>query len=144
MGNLPLVSQIPVEINNSPVASITKVSAKRSRQITVKFGALGSIGAGRGQFKVSGTMTLALLKAVSDADDAFVDDMAARHEAVSTRAGATRARLLFANGLYRQLVGLANAGQAAWRLTDAQKAKEYVIDPTVHSEAPKPPLPPLA
>ena len=89
-------------------------------------------------------LTPALLKAVDDADDAFVDDMAARHEAVSTRAGAARARILFANGLYRQLVGLANAGQAAWRLTDAQKAKEYVIDPVVHHEVPKPPVPPVA
>jgi len=79
MGNLPLVSQIPIEINNSPVASITKVSAKRSRQITVKFGALGSIGAGKGQFKVSGTMTLALpkagleidLQALCDSEDGF-------------------------------------------------------------------------
>lgn len=73
-------------------------------------------------------LTAALLTAVETQDAAFLDNLAARHEAVSTRAGATRARLLFANDLYRQLVAIANAGQAAWRLTDAQKAHEYVIN----------------
>lgn len=75
-------------------------------------------------------LTPELLTAVETQDAAFVDQMADRHEAVSTRAGATRARILFANGLYRQLVALANAGQATWRLTNAQKAHEYVIDAT--------------
>ena len=74
-------------------------------------------------------LTEALLDAVAKQDAVFVDQMAGRYEAVSTRAGATRARLLFANGLYRQLVALANAGESAWRLTDAQKAHEYVIAP---------------
>ena len=74
-------------------------------------------------------LTAALLDAVAAQDAAFVEQMAGRYEAVSTRAGATRARLLFANGLYRQLVALANAGESAWRLTDAQKAHEYVIAP---------------
>ena len=82
-------------------------------------------------------LTAALLTTVEQEDAAFVDQMADRHEAVSTRAGATRARLLFANGLYRQLVALANAGQAAWRLTDAQKAHEYVIDPGVVRATPR-------
>ena len=74
-------------------------------------------------------LTAALLDAVAAQDAAFVEQMAGRYEAMSTRAGATRARLLFANGLYRQLVALANAGESAWRLTDAQKAHEYVIAP---------------
>ena len=86
-------------------------------------------------------LTAALLTTVEKEDAAFVDQMADRHEAVSTRAGATRARLLFANGLYRQLVALANAGQATWRLTDAQKAHEYVIDPGVASATPVVPVP---
>jgi hypothetical protein len=84
-------------------------------------------------------LTAAMLDAVAAHDEAFVDQMAERHEAVSTRAGATRARILFANGLYRQLVALANAGQAAWRLTDAQKAHEYVIDPAGEAPGPKQP-----
>lgn len=84
-------------------------------------------------------LTAAMLTTVEAQDDTFLDGLAARHEAVSTRAGATRARLLFANGLYRQLVAIANAGQTAWRLTDAQKAHEYVIAPTVASaKAPAP------
>ncbi|MBF9221787.1 hypothetical protein [Hymenobacter ruricola] len=74
-------------------------------------------------------LTQALLDEVARQDGLFVDQMTDRHEAVSTRAGATRARIVFANGLYRQLVAIANAGQAAWRLTDAQKAHEYVVDP---------------
>ena len=51
------------------------------------------------------------------------------------------ARLLLANGLYRQLVALANAGQATWRLTDAQKAHEYVFDPGVVSAKSVVPVP---
>ena len=86
-------------------------------------------------------LTADLLTTVEKEDAAFVDQMADRHEAVSTRAGATRARLLFANGLYRQLVALANAGQATWRLTDAQKAHEYVIDPGVASAKSVVPVP---
>lgn len=85
-------------------------------------------------------LTPALLNTVETLDNAFVEQMANRHEAVSTRAGATRARLLFGNGLYRQLVALANAGQAAWRLTDAQKAHEYVIAPGLGA-GPTPPTP---
>ena len=44
-------------------------------------------------------LTEALLDAVAKQDAVFVDQMAGRYEAVSTRAGATRARILFANGL---------------------------------------------
>ena len=85
-------------------------------------------------------LTAALLTTVETEDAAFVDQMADRHEAVSTRAGATRARIIFANGLYHQLVALANAGQAAWRLTDAQKAHEYVIEAAPAASAPMPGL----
>ncbi len=81
-------------------------------------------------------LTAAMLTTVETTDAAFVDQMADRHEAVSTRAGATRARILFANGLYRQLVAIANAGQAAWRLTDAQKAHEYVIEAALTDNVP--------
>ncbi len=81
-------------------------------------------------------LTAAMLTAVETEDAAFVDQMAARHEAVSTRAGATRARIVFANGLYRQLVALANAGQATWRLSNAQKAHEYVLDATPAAAVP--------
>lgn len=86
-------------------------------------------------------LTAAMLTTVETTDAAFVDQMADRHEAVSTRAGATRARILFANGLYRQLVAIANAGQAAWRLTDAQKAHEYVIEAAPTDTAPAAPQP---
>ena len=44
-------------------------------------------------------LTEALLDAVAKQDAVFVDQMAGRYEAVSTRAGATHARILFANGL---------------------------------------------
>jgi len=75
----PLVSQIPVEVNNQPVISITKVNAKRSRQVTVKYGPYGAIGAGRGHYKINGTLTLALpkaglevdLQALSDSEEGF-------------------------------------------------------------------------
>jgi hypothetical protein len=75
----PLVGQVPVEINNSVVTSITKVTIKRARQVTVKFGALGPIGSAKGFYKVQGTLTLAVpkagleidLQALSDSEDGF-------------------------------------------------------------------------
>jgi len=75
----PLVGQIPIEINNVGVASITKVSIKRARQVTVKFGAFGPIGSAKGFYKVSGTLTLAVpkvgleidLQALSDSEEGF-------------------------------------------------------------------------
>lgn len=79
MASNPLVGQVPVEINNVAVVSVTKVTAKRSRQVTVKFGAFGAIGSAKGQFKVTGTITLAVpkagleidLQALSDSEDGF-------------------------------------------------------------------------
>ena len=85
-------------------------------------------------------LSAALLDVVAAEDAAFVEQMADRYEAVSTRAGATRARILFGNGLYRQLVAIANAGESTWRLTDAQKAHEYVIDAAPGAAA-TPPVP---
>jgi len=75
----PLVGQVPVEVNNSAVTSITKVTIKRARQVTVKFGALGPIGSAKGFYKVQGTLTLAVpkvgleidLQALSDSEDGF-------------------------------------------------------------------------
>lgn len=75
----PLVGQVPIEVNNVAVVSITKVTIKRSRQVTVKFGAFGAIGTSRGFYKVSGTLTLAVpvagleidLQALSDSEDGF-------------------------------------------------------------------------
>ncbi len=68
MANNPLVGQVPVEINNVAVVSVTKVTAKRSRQVTVKFGAFGAIGSAKGHFKVTGTITLAVPKAGLEID----------------------------------------------------------------------------
>ncbi|GAB3828492.1 hypothetical protein [Hymenobacter jeollabukensis] len=75
-------------------------------------------------------LTAALLDDVDTQNAAFVDSLADRKEAESTRSGATRARILFANGLYRQLVQLCAAGDSCWKLSDATKAGEYVVDPT--------------
>ncbi|TGE20285.1 hypothetical protein E5K00_19960 [Hymenobacter aquaticus] len=79
------------------------------------------------EYKAEG-LTAALLDAVAANNEHFVEGLTERKEAENTRAGATRARLLFANGLYRQLVQLCAAGDSYWRLTDAAKAREYVVD----------------
>jgi len=75
----PLVGQVPIEVNNVAVASITKVSIKRARQVTVKFGAFGPIGTAKGFYKVTGALTLAVpkvgleidLQALSDSEEGF-------------------------------------------------------------------------
>ncbi|RSK42967.1 hypothetical protein [Hymenobacter perfusus] len=73
-------------------------------------------------------LTEAMLAAIESQNADFVESLTDRKEAESTRTGATRARILFANGLYQQLVRLCAAGEAYWKLTDATKAAEYVVD----------------
>lgn len=80
-------------------------------------------------------LTAALLNTIETQNEAFVDGLADRKEAESTRTNATQARIRFANGLYRQLVQLCAVGEAYWRLTDAAKAAEYVVDPTSAASA---------
>ncbi|MBT9394567.1 hypothetical protein KLP40_15455 [Hymenobacter sp. NST-14] len=75
-------------------------------------------------------LTDAMLTAIETQNADFVDHLTDRKEAESTRSGATRARTLFANGLYRQLAQLCAIGEAYWKLTDASKAADYVINPT--------------
>jgi hypothetical protein len=76
-------------------------------------------------------LTAALLEAVESHNEAFVEGLTERKEAENTRSGATRARVLFGNGLYRQLVQFCAAGNSYWKLTDATKAREYVVDAAV-------------
>ncbi|MCA8832132.1 hypothetical protein [Hymenobacter pini] len=73
-------------------------------------------------------LTEQMLAAIESQNADFVDSLTDRREAESTRAGATRARILFGNGLYRQLVQLCATGEAYWRMTDATKAAEYVVE----------------
>jgi hypothetical protein len=90
------------------------------------------------EYKAEG-LTAAMLDAVEANNAAFLDGLTDRKEAENTRTGATRARILFANGLYRQLVQLCAAGTSCWQLTDAAKAREYVVDPVAAVPAvPKP------
>lgn len=60
MANQPLVSGIVTAIQNQPMLTTTKVSLKRSRAVTQKFGALGAIGTAVGPFKFQGTLTFAV------------------------------------------------------------------------------------
>ncbi|MCB2378898.1 hypothetical protein LGH70_14950 [Hymenobacter sp. BT635] len=76
-------------------------------------------------------LTAAMLDTVEKNNAAFVEGLTERKEAENTRSGATRARVLFGNGLYRQLVQLCAAGSSYWKLTDATKAREYVVDASV-------------
>ena len=93
----------------------------------------------RAEYQEQG-LTEDLLAEVDKQNAAFVDSLADRKEAESTRSGATRARVLFGNGLYRQLVQLCAAGDSYWKLTDATKAREYVVDaaPAAAPAAPRP------
>jgi hypothetical protein len=68
MANTPLVGQSPVLVNYTPVVTITKVSSRRTRPVTVKKGAYGSIGSAKGQPQVTGSFTLAVPKAGSEID----------------------------------------------------------------------------
>ncbi|MCB2409537.1 hypothetical protein [Hymenobacter lucidus] len=87
------------------------------------------------EYKTEG-LTAAMLDEVARNNEEFVEGLTERKEAENTRSGATRARLLFANGLYRQLVQLCAAGDSLWKLTDATKAHEYVVDAAAAPAAP--------
>jgi hypothetical protein len=83
-------------------------------------------------------LTAELLDAVEANNEAFLEGLTSRKESENTRSGATRARILFANGLYRQLVQLCAAGESLWKLTDADKARQYIVDPAPAVKAPQP------
>lgn len=68
MANNPLVGAVVLAINNIPVSTNTKVNVKRSRNVTQKFGPFGAIGSSPGQYKVSGTLSLAVPKAGMEVD----------------------------------------------------------------------------
>lgn len=68
MANVPLVGQVPLLVDYKAVATITKMSIKRRRGVTVKKGAYGSIGSAKGQPQIEGSFTLAVPKGGSEID----------------------------------------------------------------------------
>lgn len=62
MANLPLVKGVVTSINHIPMTTTTKVSIKRTRNITQKFGPFGPIGSAPGQYKISGNLSFAVPK----------------------------------------------------------------------------------
>lgn len=62
MANLPLVAGVVLAINNIPITSNTRVSVKRNRNVTQKYGPFGPIGSAPGQYKISGNLSLAVPK----------------------------------------------------------------------------------
>lgn len=70
---MSLVGQIPVEVNNSPVTSITNVDAKNNKQSNNRYGAYGYIGASRGQGKGTFNLTLAVPKTGPEVDWDAID-----------------------------------------------------------------------
>src|SRR5215831_16246380 len=76
MANIDLVGQIPVEINHQQVITATRLSAKRTRTVTVKKGAQGPIGAAKGVFNISASLTLAVPKPGMEYDSQLLDLLA--------------------------------------------------------------------
>lgn len=62
MSNLPLVGAAPTYINDVPYITVLKINVKRTRNVVIKKGAFGSIGAAKGQPQIAGTITLAVPK----------------------------------------------------------------------------------
>lgn len=92
MANLPLVGGVVTKINNVPLATTVKVSLRRSRNVTQKFGPFGPIGSAPGQFKFEGTLDLAVPQTGLEID---VDGLAASPTGFSFQ---------FSKGLKRYLV----------------------------------------
>jgi hypothetical protein len=68
-----LVAQVPVELNNVPYSTITKVNAKPTKQVSNKYGAYGYIGAAKGQEKGTFSLSLAVPKTGLEADFQALD-----------------------------------------------------------------------
>jgi len=68
VANLPLVAGVVLAIDNVPIVSTTKISVSRNRNVTQKFGPFGPIGSAPGQYKIKGTMTLAVPKSGLEVD----------------------------------------------------------------------------
>jgi hypothetical protein len=60
MANLPLVAGVVTSIDSVPLTTTTKVSLRRSRAVTQKFGPFGAIGSAAGPFKFQGTLEFAV------------------------------------------------------------------------------------
>lgn len=74
MANLPLVAGVVVSVNSVPVTTTTKVSLKRSRSVTQKYGPFGAIGSATGPFKFQGQLEFAVPLAGMEID---IDALAA-------------------------------------------------------------------
>jgi len=68
MSNLPLVGQLPVQLNFVDVTTMTNVQISKSRTNTIKVGHKGPIGTARGVPKIQGTFDLAVAMAGSEFD----------------------------------------------------------------------------
>ncbi len=68
MSNLPLVGQLPVQLNFVDVTTITDVNISKTRTNTIKVGPKGPIGTAKGVPKISGTFSLAVAQAGSEFD----------------------------------------------------------------------------
>jgi hypothetical protein len=68
MANNPLVGGAVFAIDSTKLSTTTKVSAKRTRNIAQKYGPLGPIGSGKGQYKITGTLSFAVPKAGLEVD----------------------------------------------------------------------------
>jgi len=68
MSNISLVGQVPVVINSTIAVTATKFSRKKARTNTVRAGAQGNIGTGKGVAKFTFSITFAVPKAGPEFD----------------------------------------------------------------------------
>lgn len=68
MANQPLIGGVVFAINGTRLSTTTKVSVKRTRNIAQKYGPMGPIGSGKGQYKITGTLSLAVPKVGLEVD----------------------------------------------------------------------------
>jgi hypothetical protein len=92
MANTPLVGGVVTKLNNVPLATTVKVSFRRTRNVTQKYGPLGPIGSAPGQYKFEGTLDLAAPLAGLEID---IDTLSANPLGFS---------LQFSKGAFRYLV----------------------------------------
>jgi hypothetical protein len=75
MSNLPLVAGIVTSIDSIPMLTTTKVSIKRMRKVTKKFGPTGPIGTAVGPYQITAVLTFAVPVAGIEID---IDSLSAR------------------------------------------------------------------
>ena len=139
------------------VMSIVAIKNKPTTAAYKTFGSAGLYNASEGDFYVNlghlldwadtqvaayagQGLTPEMLTDLRAENEKYLLALKAQRLAISTRSAATQTRQIALNALYTELADLCGLGAGFYKQTDKAKHDDYIIDPTVHSDKPVPPV----